>query len=213
MIAFVDLFGWANQVVFTVAHDHVTWAELLGFVTGAAAVWLAAVRRMSNWPVGIANSAFFGLLFLDTRLYADASLQIVYIVVGFFGWWAWLRMGPDRTRLAVTDVGPRLLAGTVLGVGAATVGLTPILRAAHDSAPFLDALTTAVSLGAQFLLSLKRVQNWYWWIAVDLIYIPLYVSRELLLTAVVCVVFLVICVGALPDWRRAARPVIARSAP
>jgi nicotinamide mononucleotide transporter len=205
-----DVIGWANDVVFTIARDHVTWAELVGFVTGVASVWLAAGRRMSNWPIGIANSAFFGLLFIDARLYADASLQLVYIGLGFFGWWAWLRMGPRRTRLDVRLAGFGLLAGTAVGVAAATFALVPILRAAHDSAPVLDALTTAGSLGAQFLLCLKRVQNWYWWIAVDVIYVPLYLSRELTLTAAVYVVFLVICLRAVPVWRRAARGAPAR---
>jgi nicotinamide mononucleotide transporter len=212
MTPLADALGWANQIVFTIARDHVTWAELLGFVTGVAAVWLAAVRHMWNWPVGIANSAFFGLLFLDARLYADASLQVVYIVLGVFGWWAWLRLGPEQTRLDVRPAGRLLLLATSLGVAAATLVLVPVLRAAHDSAPTLDALTTAISLGAQFLLCLKRVENWYWWITVDLIYIPLYLSRGLALTAAVYVVFLVICVRAVPAWQRAARATPAGSA-
>ena len=209
MTALADALAWANDVVFTIARDHVTWAELLGFATGVAAVWLAAVRRMSNWPVGIANSAFFGLLFLDARLYADASLQVVYIALGFFGWWAWLRMGPQHSRLDVRESGAFLLLATAAGVGASFLILAPVLRSAGDSAPVLDAITTSLSLGAQFLLCLKRVENWFWWIAADLIYIPLYISRELVLTAAVYVIFLTICLRALPQWRRAARRVPA----
>ena len=209
MTPLADALAWANDIVFTIARDHVTWAELLGFVTGVAAVWLAAVRRMSNWPIGIANSAFFGLLFVDARLYADASLQLVYIALGFFGWWAWLRLGPDQTRLDVRSAGRGLLLATAAGVVAAALILVPVLHSAGDSAPVLDAITTALSLGAQFLLCLKRVENWFWWMAADLIYIPLYMSRELVLTAVVYVVFLTICVRALPQWRRAARELPA----
>lgn len=205
MIQIADALGWANHVVFTIARDHVTWAELLGFITGVAAVWLAAVRRMSNWPVGIANSAFFGLLFIDARLYADAGLQAIYIVLGFFGWWAWLRLGPRRTRLDVRDAAAPLVTATAVGAAVATLALIPLLRAGHDSAPTLDAVTTAISLSAQLLLSLKRVQNWYWWIAADLVYVPLYLSRGLALTAAVYVVFLVICLHAVPEWRRLAR--------
>jgi nicotinamide mononucleotide transporter len=198
-----------NDVVFTIWNDHVTWAELLGFVTGIACVWLAARQRISNWPIGIANSIFFGLLFLDARLFADAALQVVYVVLGFFGWWAWLRLGPQRTELRVNHASRTVLLLTVGGVLAAVTILVPVLRDAHDSAPELDALTASLSLGGQFLLTLKLVENWFWWIAADVIYIPLYLSRGLLLTAVVYVVFLAICLHAVRDWRRvAARPAL-----
>ena len=84
----------------------------------------------------------------------------------------------------------------------ATWGLTVVLRAAHDIAPFWDALTTALSLAAQFLLNAKKIENWAFWIAADLIYVPLYVVKRLDLTAIVYVLFLGMCVGGVGAWRR-----------
>jgi nicotinamide mononucleotide transporter len=72
-------------------------ARRLGSVTGVACVWLAADQRISNGPIGTANRIIFGLLFLDARLFAGASMQVVYVVLGFFGWWAWLTLGPQMT--------------------------------------------------------------------------------------------------------------------
>jgi nicotinamide mononucleotide transporter len=196
-----DVLSSFNSGVFTIARDHVTWAELLGFLTGVACVWLAAEQRMSNWPVGIANSIFFGLLFIDARLFADAALQVVYVALGFAGWLAWLQLRRPSSPRDIGRAGPGALLLTAAGVAAAAVALVPVLRAAHDSAPGLDSLTTALSLGAQALLCLKLLENWLWWIVADLIYVPLYTSRGLLLTAAVYVVFLVICVRAVPQWR------------
>ena len=71
-----------NMVVFVLGNDHVSWAEILGFVTGAASVWLTVKSRINNFPVGIANSAFFLVLFATSRLWADSSLQVLYIVLG-----------------------------------------------------------------------------------------------------------------------------------
>ncbi len=85
----------------------------------------------------------------------------------------------------------------------ATWGLTVLLRAAHDIAPFWDAVTTALSLAAQFLLNAKKIENWAFWIAADLVYIPLYVVKRLDLTAIVYVLFLGMCVGGVAAWRRA----------
>lgn len=58
-----------NHVVFVMGNDHVSWGEILGFVTGAACVWLTVKARISNFPIGIANSAFFLVLFATARLW------------------------------------------------------------------------------------------------------------------------------------------------
>jgi nicotinamide mononucleotide transporter len=195
-----------NAALFTLGNDHVTVAELLGFVTGAASVWLTVRARISNFGVGIANSAFFLVLFGSARLFADAGLQVVYIGLGVAGWWQWLRGGPGAGRLAVTRSRWPLLAACAAFAVAATWGLTLALRAAHDIAPFWDALTTALSLAAQFLLNLKRIENWAFWIAADLIYVPLYAVKRLDLTAIVYVLFLGLCAVGTATWRRALAP-------
>jgi nicotinamide mononucleotide transporter len=209
MTELAHLLAPLNAVLFTLGSDQVSVAELLGFVTGAASVWLTVLARISNFGVGIANSAFFLVLFLAARLYADSGLQIVYIVLGFTGWWQWLHGGQDRGRLVVARSGPWLLGACVLFVAAATWGLTVVLRAAHDVAPLWDGLTTAISLAAQFLLNCKRIENWAFWIVADLIYIPLYVVKRLDLTAIVYVLFLGMCVLGVTAWRRALRATAA----
>lgn len=195
-----------NVALFTLGNDHVSVAELLGFVTGAASVWLTVLGRISNFPVGIANSAFFLVLFASARLFADSGLQVVYIVLGFSGWWQWLHGGPERSRLTVARSGWPLLAGCAVFAAGATWGLTILLDAAHDVAPFWDALTTAVSLAAQFLLNCKKIENWAFWIAADVVYIPLYAVKRLDLTAIVYVLFLALCVTGVRAWRRTLRP-------
>src|SRR5580704_11026403 len=90
-----------NTVVFILGNDHVSWAEILGFVTGATGVWLTVKCHIANFPIGIANSAFFLILFATSRLWADSSLQVLYVVLGFVGWWQWLHGGPKRSRLVV----------------------------------------------------------------------------------------------------------------
>jgi len=76
-----------------------------------------------------------------------------------------------------------------------------LLRATHDVAPFWDAVTTSLSLAAQWLLNAKRIENWVFWIAADCIYVPLYAVKRLDLTAVVYVLFLVMCVAGIRSWK------------
>nr|WP_051944515.1 nicotinamide riboside transporter PnuC [Streptacidiphilus rugosus] len=194
-----------NHVLFHLGQDAVTWAELLGFVTGAVCVWLCVRATIWNFPIGIANNVFFLALFWNAALYADAVLQIVYLLLGAIGWWQWLHDGGRRTRRAMGHAAPRTLLVLLALVVPATWGLTLVLERAHDIAPFWDALTTALSLAAQWLLNAKQLQNWYFWIAADLVYIPLYAVKRLDLTAVVYVLFLALCLVGLRDWRRELR--------
>jgi nicotinamide mononucleotide transporter len=191
-----------NAAAFTLWGDPVSWAELFGFLTGGACVALTVRRSIVNFPVGIANSAFFLVLFASARLWADSGLQVIYIVLGFVGWWQWLYGNNRRTPLRVRGVSRRQILWCVLAAAAGTSVLYPLLRSVHDSAPLLDALTTSLSLVAQWLLNGKWIETWYFWIAADCVYVPLYLSRGLNLTAVVYALFLAMCVAGLRAWSR-----------
>ena len=195
-----------NHVLFVIGADHVTWAELLGFITGGACVWLTVRSSVLNFPVGIANSAFFLVLFAYASLWSDAALQIVFIALGFLGWCRWVRPGWAQVITVRWASIPAVLV-CVAFVATATPVLTVVLRAADDSAPFWDALTTGLSLAAQWLLNAKRVQTWWFWIAADVIYVPLYVSKHLTLTAAIYLLFLGMCALGLQAWRKEASVV------
>lgn len=208
-----DLVAPLNTVLFTMGSDAVTWAELLGFVTGAACVALTVANRIENFPVGIANSAFFLVLFASSRLWADSGLQVVYIVLGFVGWWQWAFGGARRTALRVGSATRPQLAACAVWVVLGTIGLTFLLRWADDAAPFWDALTTALSLAAQYLLNARKVQTWWFWIAADVVYVPLYFSRDLNLTGIVYILFLGLAVTGYVQWRRTHRADSLAAAP
>ncbi len=191
-----------DHQLFRLGQDAVTWAELLGFVTGALCVWLCVRADVWNFPVGIANNLFFLVLFFSARLYADAALQVVYLVLAGWGWWQWLRGGERHTGRRMGRAGARTLVVLVALVVPFTWGLTVLLSRAHDIAPLWDALTTALSLAAQWLLNAKQIENWYFWIAADLVYIPLYTVKALDLTAVVYTLLLGMCLFGLRAWRR-----------
>jgi nicotinamide mononucleotide transporter len=86
-----------------------------------------------------------------------------------------------------------------------------MLGAVHDIAPFWDALTTCLSLVAQALLNWKKLENWYFWIAADVIYVPLYVVKRLDLTAIVYVLFLSMCFLGLRQWRQVEKEDVKSS--
>lgn len=193
--------------------------ETLGFVSGAWCVWLTVLANIWNWPIGIVNSAFYLVVFLNVRLFADMSLQIVYIVLGFLGWYWWLHGGERHDKLSVRRVRAAEAAAVGLAVAGATAGMAVYLRTIHDSAPALDACTTCLSLGAQYLLTRKLLENWYLWVTVDAVYIGLYAWRGLYLTSLLYLIYGTMCVIGLREWKKtlaadaAARARALRPAP
>jgi len=158
-----------------------------------------------NWPIQLISSALYVVVFLNARLFSDASLNVLYVVLYLLGWYWWLRGGENRGELHIARVTPRmalLLAGlTVVATAAWTVFLTSIA----DSAPFLDAFTTVLSLVALFLTARKIFESWHLWIFVNLVYIGLYVYKSLALTAVLYAIFAGLSVAGLINWRRLLR--------
>ncbi len=180
--------------------------EAFGFATGAICVWLVTKGNIWNWPVGLANNIFFGILFWRTRLFADFGLQGIYLALGIYGWWSWLHGGTQRSPLPVSRTSRTewlsLTGFLILG----TWGMREILIAVNGAAPFWDATTTVLCICAQYLLCRKRIENWFIWIAADVIYVPLYVSRGLPLTAILYAGFLVLCLIGLKRWKNELTP-------
>jgi nicotinamide mononucleotide transporter len=190
------------------------WTEIAGFATGALCVWLVVIRNIWNFPVGIANNVFFAILFANAGLYADSALQLVYIGLAVVGWYWWLKGGPQRTGVVISEPTALQLIACIAAVAVITAAIQfGLHRWTNSTVAGWDALTTALSLVAQFMLSRKWIANWYFWIAADVVYIPLYAHKELWLTAILYAVFLVMCVIGLIQWRaaRVTRPAQAQA--
>lgn len=179
-----------------------TVIETLGFITGAATVWLTVRQNIWCWPIGIANNIFFIFLFFSSRLYADMGLQVIYIGLSALGWYWWVRGGKNKTQLTVSRISLRhgllLLFATIIG----TYVMKEYLESINDAAPFLDALTTVLSLVAQYLLTRKFLENWYVWMTADILYIYLYITRELYLTGILYILFFIMCIIGMTAWRQ-----------
>lgn len=177
--------------------------EAAGVATGVLAVWLTTRENPACWPIGLVNVLLFSVVFFRARLYADAGLQLVYAGLCVYGWRSWLHGGAGGSRLAVSRASAPVLAA----LGAAGVAATLLLglalhRGTDASLPFWDAGTTSFSLVAQALQTRKWIENWAVWIAVDAVYVGMYVVKGLHLTAGLYAAFLVLAVVGLLRWRR-----------
>ncbi|MBM3114935.1 nicotinamide riboside transporter PnuC [Jeongeupia naejangsanensis] len=175
--------------------------DLAGFATGLVCVWLTTRSHIGNFPVGIVNCVILGLVFVELRLFSDAGLQVIFIIMSLIGWRAWLRHDGNAASLPVFRSNGREWLLLALAASLVTLLLRQLMLWAKGSAPLLDALITAMSLCAQWLLNQRRRDSWLWWIAVDVVSIPLYLSRGLPLIAVLYTVFLLLCIRGWFAWR------------
>lgn len=196
------ILDWFNSTAFMIGHTPTTWAEIFGFVTGLLSVALVSINRISNFGWGMLNAVFFLILFYNAHLFADGTLQVMFFVLNGVGWWAWLKAGPRRTALRVENANLKYWAITLIGIVAIMAIEIPILTHVGDTYVLADSFILAASVGAQFLMSFKKFESWFIWIAVDIISIPLYVLKGLYLTAGVYVIFMALCFVGLYQWNK-----------
>lgn len=182
-------------------------------MAGVVAVWLTTRQSVWCWPTGILNVGLSALVFLHSRLYGSAALQLVYAALCLYGWRQWLHGGRDEGRLAVSRTPARWLAGLAIGGSAFALGLGLFLRYRTDAAlPFWDASMTAFSLVAQWMTTRKWIENWLVWIPVDAVYVGMYLSQRLHAYAGLYAVFLVLAVLGWREWRRSLGAAAAEEA-
>ena len=180
----------------------ISWWEAAGFATGAVCVWLIVKENVWNWPLGLLNNIFYFVIFWRSRLYADMLLQAVFFALGVYGWWHWLFGAARKDALPITRLGRGEWVALAICAPVLTFAGSRVLASVNDAAPWMDALTTVISLAAQYFMTQKRLEHWWLWIAANILYIPLYLSRHLPLTAVLYAGFLGLCIAGLVQWRR-----------
>ncbi len=179
--------------------------ELISFVLSIATVVLNIRQTHWAWLFAILSSATYGIVFYNSRLYGDMGLQVVFITVSLWGWYQWLYGGAQHKPLVATRASRTELGYCIAGWLAGFALLAWFLKTWTDTdVPVTDGFLTAGSLVGQVLLSRKKVENWIVWIVVDILYVGLYIHKDLYMTAVLYGLFVVLAAIGLRAWSRSA---------
>ena len=181
--------------------------EIIATACGVLCVWLTIRQNVWCWPVGLVQVTLFTWVFYRARLYSDVVLHVIYVALGIYGWYHWVRGGRDAR--ATNDALPitRLRAGAAALWACAAAAVTAMwgygmARFTDASLPYWDAAIAVLSLVAQFLLTRKVLENWLFWIVVDVLAVGVYAAKSLYLTAGLYALFLVLAVVGWLQWRR-----------
>ncbi len=180
--------------------------ETIAALFGIVSVYLSVRQNIWSWPTAIVNVGLYTVVFYEPRLYADMGLQVVYIVISFYGWYQWLYGGMGHTELQVsrTSRGLGILLAAIGVVSTVLLG-TLLHRTTNAAIPYLDSTTTSTSLVAQWMMTRKLLENWLVWVAVDVVYIGMFIYKSLYVTAMLYFVFLVLSIMGYRQWKATLR--------
>ena len=180
--------------------------DQLNLVLGVTGVWLMVRRNLWAFPVGLVAVSVQGVLFYQARFPADALLQVFFFVTLAWGWRHWVRDRGEAPELSVTTLRWRtrglLVLATAAGMTVWALTIGPLLQAAM---PWRDAFIAAFSVLGQVLQARKQLENWWVWVAVNLVAIASYWSAELAYTAFLYALYLVLGLSGWRAWARALR--------
>jgi len=175
--------------------------ELTAMLLSLAYVTLAARGSLWCWPAAFISTAIYSVIFYDVLLLMDSALNIYYLIMAIYGYWAWTNGQSQSSIKVITwkiNCHLKVIASLIiiaLGLGYIMANYTP----AHF--PYLDSLTTTFAIFATYLVTQKVLENWLYWIVIDLASIYLYIEKGLLPTAILFIIYIIIAVYGYIKWR------------
>lgn len=189
--------------ILTSALLQTTWIEAFAVIFSIAYVILAAYQNNWCWLAAIISVSLYIYICFTAKLYSETGLQLFYLVMAFYGWWQWTRKSKENkiAEIIILDLKKNLQI-LILGIGI-TLPFFFITKNYTDAAlPFSDALVTAFSLIATFMVTKKILENWIYWIAIDSLAVFIYLNRGLQLTAILYFIYVIIAVVGFINWRK-----------
>lgn len=178
-----------------------TWLEAVAVFFGLLSVWYARKANILVYPTGIVSVLIYVYICFVAKLYADMGINGFYFAMSLYGWYNWTRKDPKRQTIPVNFCSR---SDHLVSFIAALIFFFLIryllIHFTDSTVPNWDALTTSIFIVAMWLMARKKVENWVWWIVGDVISVPLYFSKGLVLSSFQYMVFLILAIMGLIEW-------------
>lgn len=190
-----------------------TWMEIIAASLGLVSVWYAKKADILTYPSGIVSVLLYVYICFKAQLYADMGINAYYFVFSIYGWIIWSRKDENKEELSVTYSGRKtwLISIGVFLISLVIIQILLRIFKADDAVywstfvPYTDTFTTAVAIVGMWLMAVKKVENWLFWIATDIVSVPLYLYKGLVFTSFQYFVFLILAVLGYIEWRKLAK--------
>ncbi len=205
--------------------------EFIAALFGVISVFYAKKENILVFPTGIISTALYVYLLSQWNLYGDLIINIYYTIMSLYGWYMWSKIIDDKqhhipiSRTTKTDkikvfgififtsffviivyryynVMPNNLDFTEsvnYGISKLTSGNLTNFR---EGTPYLDTFTTGIFFAAMWLMANKKIENWTFWIAGNIVSIPLYFVKGYGFTGIKYTLFLILAIQGYLAWKK-----------
>lgn len=178
--------------------------EWFAVATAIFYVILAAKRLILCWFFALISSALYVYICFISKLYIETFLQVFYFGMGVLGWILWNKSSAENNEIKTWGI--RLNLINIILSGILTFGLGYYFKLnTNQASPFLDAFVTSFALSATLMITKKVHEGWAYFIAVDLVSIYLYASRELYLSSILSIVYTILAIFGWLAWLKAMK--------
>jgi nicotinamide mononucleotide transporter len=185
---------------------NMTWLEGIAVFFGVASVFYSIKERIWVYPAGIVSTLIYVWICLQYKLYADMGINAYYFGMSIFGWYVWTHPKENQAILPVTWLNKKGWMYAVMIFVVSYLLLSQTLTNFTDSdVPYWDSFTTATAFVGMWLMAKKKVENWIFWIITDLVSVPLYFYKSLILTSFQFLFFTVLATIGLYAWIKSAK--------
>jgi nicotinamide mononucleotide transporter len=187
------------------------WMEYIAVVSGIISVWFSRKENILVYPTGLINTIFYIYLSFKGSLYGEAGVNFYYTVMSIYGWFIWSKKNTQQEHLLhIRFSDKRWLQYQLLFFSffyLTIFGLLTYLKKDFSPGviPWADALASATAFTGMWLMTKKKVESWYWWIATNIASIPLYFVKQYVFTSVYYFILLIMAVWGLLEWVKKAK--------
>ena len=186
------------------------WIEYIAVCAGIASVWYSRAENILVYPVGLINTIFYFYLSFKGQLLGEASVNLYYTFMSIYGWYLWNKKNQQQQHIVrITHSNKKwwLYQWLFFAVFYIIIfaSLTYLKKNfAPGVIPWADAFASATAFTGMWLMTKKKVESWYWWIATNIASIPLYFVKQYVFTSVYYFVLLIMAVFGLMEWTKKA---------
>lgn len=178
--------------------------ETIAVILSICYVILIAKENIMAWYCAFISVSIYIYLCIHTHLYAETLLQFFYLIMAIVGWYKWKYNNAKSAQSKKIIQIPLKLHLINIFISTITTFIAGFLLSKYTNAaaPYIDAFTTIFSLYATWMVAQKVLENWLYWIVIDLVSFFLYSSRELYLTGLLYILFTILSIYGYISWKK-----------